>query len=127
MSGKPGQKGTKPTLVTGQFTPGFLAALDGRTVVARGLKANLDALMIDLGGADALSYQQTSLCERVIHLEALIRGMEARLACGEDVAPASYAQMINSLVGLYRTLGIERRSSEMLDLRQYLSNRRGAE
>ena len=83
--------------------------------------------MADLGGVDSLSYQQQSLCERVIHLEALIRGMETRLAQGEDVAPASYAQMINSLVGLYRTLGIERRSSEMLDLRQYLSDRKGAQ
>ncbi len=125
MSGKPGQKTTKPTVVSGQFTPGFLADLDGRSVVARGLKANLDALMTDLGGEDMLSYQQQSLCERVVHLEALIRGMETGLARGEDIAPSSYAQMINSLVGLYRTLGIERRATEVVDLRQYLAERSG--
>ena len=123
MSGKPGQKGTKPTVVSGQFTPGFLADLDGRSVVARWLKSNLDTLMTDLGGADTLSYQQRSLCERVIHLEALIRNTETRLAQGEDVTPSSYGQLLNSLVGLYRTLGIERRTTEVVDLRHYLESR----
>ena len=82
MSGKQGMSSAKATEVSGRFEPGFLSALDGRSVVARGLKSNLDALINDLGGA--LSYQQHSLCERVIHLEALIRGMDDPVGSGSS-------------------------------------------
>ena len=86
------------------------AYMDRRTVTHKVLRGQLDQLVADLGGEDALSYQQFDLAERAVVLGAVINKVEHRLLTGEGELLGSYSVLINTLTGLYRTLGIERRA-----------------
>jgi len=108
-----------------RFTPRFLDRLDGRTQAARALRQRLAELESDLGGE--LSYQQSSLARRVIWLESWLETQEAKAAEGEDVAIGQQVQAINSLIGLYRILGIERRARDVPDLQTWMKNREVAQ
>ena len=101
----------------------FLDALDGRYRIARALKSRLKELHADLGGPEHLSYAERSLCKRVLFLEASIEGVEARLAQGEAVDIGPWVQSLNSMLGLYRVLGVERRSRDVSTLQEYLRDR----
>jgi hypothetical protein len=124
MAGKAGQKGAKATAIPLRYASGFMAELDGRSAVARELRGRLDDLMADLGGVEVLSYQRRSLCERAIHLEARLQSLEAAFAQGtaENGDESRYAALTNSLLGIFRTLGLDRRARE-LTLGDYLANR----
>lgn len=91
-----------------RFTHDWLDKLDGRTNVAKSLQQRHTALLSDLGGEHSLSYQRLSLTKRAIHMEALIEQQEQSLASGEDVDTGKLTQSINSLIGLYKTLGLDR-------------------
>jgi hypothetical protein len=121
MAGKPGQRGTNPDWVPAPYREDFLATLDGRTVVARELKARLTALHNDLGGEPNLSYQQRSLAKRAIYLEARAESMEAAMASGKDVELGQYIMSINAMVGLFRTLGLARQRTSVT-LNSYLQD-----
>jgi hypothetical protein len=112
-------KSTKPQTLPRKYKPGFLKKLDKRTRVARLVSAAQDHLHDSLGGD--LSYQERSLCERIVHLEALIRTDEAAMREGEKVDVGSYRQNINALVGLYRTVGIKRRAKAVKALHEVLA------
>lgn len=103
-----------------EFTPKFLDQLDGRTVVARTLRARLGEIMGDLGGEDQLSYAQRSLARRAVWLESWIETQEAEAADGKQVDIGRQVQALNSLVGLWRTLGLERRQKNAPSLREYI-------
>jgi len=106
-----------------EFTPRFLDALDGRTVVAKTLRARLSEIMADLGGEDQLSYAQRSLVRRAVWLESWIETQEAAAAEGEQVDIGRQVQALNSLVGLWRTLGLERRQKNAPTLQEYLRSK----
>ena len=122
MAGKQGQRTTKKTGVPTKYTENFLADLDGRYTVARALKGRYLTLVADLGGFDALSYQQQSLCKRVIYLEAHIGTLEAELASNKTVNINAYTQMVNTLIGLLRAVGLERKTKDV-SLGEYLKTR----
>jgi len=67
----------KAHAVSSRFEPGFVAKLDGRTEVARMLRANYELIVADLGGEDELSYFQRSLIERALWMSAFA-GMTVR-------------------------------------------------
>ena len=125
MAGKHGQRSNKPTEVPAAYAPDFIATLDGRGRVARELRSRLTLLYNDIGGESFLSYQQKSVCERIVHVEALLQSMEYDMANGKEVPLGNYIQGINTLVGLFKTIGLERRTKE-LSLREYLSNKEAA-
>jgi hypothetical protein len=109
--------------IPSEFTPRFLEHLDGRTVTARILRERLDNLQNDLGGEAHLSYQQRSLCRRAIWLETVIETSEAQAATGEAVDIGKQVQALNSLIGLYRALGLERKARDVPDLQAYLARK----
>lgn len=119
MSGKAGQLGSKPTEVPLRFGERFLADMDGRSEVARTLRDRLQALVSDLGGLSSLSYQEVSLCRRLIHLERLVEQKELRLAQGGKLDENLYFNSINSLSGLLSKIGLKRRV-KILALKDYL-------
>ena len=121
MAGKQGMKSEKETDVSAKHTPGFLEDMDGRTEVSRTLRQRLGALVSDLGGLDALSYQERSLCKRVIHLERLIEKRELSLAHNGIIDESGYFVAINVLNGLFTKLGLKRRA-KILNLKDYLAN-----
>ena len=107
-----------------RFTAGYLDQLDGRTAVAADMRARWDALTADLGGADRLSYSQRSLVERALWLEHWIAQQERILADGGDADTGRMTQATNSLLGLFRTLGLERRARDVTpDLATYIGGK----
>lgn len=104
-----------------EFRPRFLDHLDGRTRTAQILRQRLANLEADLGGD--LSYQQASLTRRVIWIESWLETQEARAAEGEEVSIGQQVQALNSLIGLYRILGIERKAKDVPSLQDYLRQR----
>ena len=95
--------------VPAQYSEHWVAHLDGRTTLSRAIRARLHALQTDLGGEDSLSYQQRSLCRRAVWLEAMIEQQEFVLSKGDTVDQGRLTQAVNSLIGLYRVLGLERK------------------
>ena len=119
MAGKLGQKSTLLTEVPESYQEDFLAGMDRRSRVARVLRQRLVELQTDLGGADSISYARRSLCKRAVHIEAVIEAKEEALARGDEVDLGPYVQAVNSLIGLYKTLGLERCARDV-SLGEYL-------
>lgn len=105
-----------------RFAAGYLERLDGRTAIAVEMRARWQSMTDDLGGADRLSYSQRSLVERALWIEHWIAHQERELAEGriEAFDAGRWTQATNSLLGLYRTLGIERRAKDVTDLASYI-------
>lgn len=121
MSGKPGQKSTLSTEVETRFDEDFLDSMDGRVSTVRTLRQRLSQLMADLGGLAQLSYQERSLCRRVVHLERLIEKKEASLAHGGTVDENGYLGAINALSGLFTKIGLRRRPKIVGTLQELLA------
>jgi len=96
-----------------RYSEDWLAKLDGRTAIARVIRDRLEELQNDLGGRDQLSYQQRSLAKRAIWLEAIIEQQEIALSRGEEVDQGKLTQAVNSLIGLLKTLGLQRRARDL--------------
>ncbi|MGC1274345.1 MAG: hypothetical protein WBC44_11615 [Planctomycetaceae bacterium] len=104
----------KPQNLPTKFRTGFLSGLDKRTDLAKSLRANYETIVEDLGGRDDLSHVKAALVERFVWLEAILKTIEHDLVTGDiDKAEAlgRWVQAVNSLSGLAKTLGIDRRSS----------------
>ena len=96
-----------------EYTPDWLEKMDGRTRMAQVINARYHSLTNDLGGVDHLSYQQRSLARRALWFEAMLEQWEAALAKGEDVDPGKLTNTTNTLIGLYKALGLQRQSREV--------------
>lgn len=98
-----------------EFKTGFLRELDGRVQFTKTLKANYDAIVNDVGGKQEVAHIKGALIERFVWLEAVLQTIEQEMATGaidKSVALGRWIQAVNSLSGLAKVLGIERRSSE---------------
>jgi hypothetical protein len=107
----------------------FLAKLDGRSRAAQILRQSFDEITSDLGGVESLSHIQLCLVERFCFLEFLLRKKELEMAQsnknGErDKAMGSWVQSLNSLVGLAKAIGLERRARKVESLESYIKNRK---
>lgn len=98
----------------------WLDKLDKRTRVAKAIMQRIAALTSDAGGADTLSHAKTSLIRRAAFLECICEGHEIKLAGGEEIDVGSYTQTLNSLLGLYRLLGLERIARPVRGLREHM-------
>ncbi|TKB74288.1 MAG: hypothetical protein E8D46_10155 [Nitrospira sp.] len=90
--------------------------------MARELRDRLHALTADLGGWSSLSYQEQSLCKRLVHLERLVELKELKLAQGGRLDENLYFNAINSLSGLLTKIGLKRRV-KVVSLTDYLNNK----
>lgn len=106
-----------------RFAGGYLDRLDGRTAIAVTMRARWQAMTDDLGGEASLSYLQRSLVERALWIEYWIAQQERILADGGEADIGRMTQATNSLLGLYRTLGIERRQKDVTTLASYLKSK----
>ena len=104
----------KPQSLPVQFRTGFLAELDGRTELSRALRGNYTAIVADIGGPDEVGHVKAAVVERFVWLEAVLQTIEHEMATGKiDKAEAlgRWIQAVNSLTGLAKVLGIERRAN----------------
>lgn len=102
------------------YSSDWLAKLDKRTRVARAVLARIRELESDAGGAEALSAARRSLIRHAAWLDAVVESHELRLAAGQQVDVGSLTQSLNSLLGLYRLIGLERRARKTQTLREVM-------
>lgn len=114
---------SKSAELPSRYSSDWLCRLDGRTKLAQAARMRLEDLHANLGGRDALSYQERSLCKRIVWLEAQIEQREAALARGEEIDEGRHTQSVNALVGLLKAIGLERRQRDVPTLSEYLANR----
>ena len=101
------------------YKTNWLQGLDGRTAVAQELRQRQSSLSNDLGGTEALSYQQRALVDRAIFLEYHLQQQEMRLASGDDFDSGQWVQACNSLGGIFSKLGLQRKLRDV-SLSQYV-------
>jgi hypothetical protein len=114
------RKSRKTKLVTlpAEYARGFIYALDRRTELARAVKEQFLAIAEDLGGLNSLSTIKRSLVEKFVWLSQVMNRLEGDMAQTTDPKAsgelvARWTQAVNSLQGLARALGTERRASSM--------------
>jgi hypothetical protein len=93
-----------------RFDPNFADRLSRRYSLAGVVLARRVELETHLGGAEALSYVERGLVKRTLWLELLIERYEQQVANGEAVDIGAITQLNNSLKGLYKDLGLKRRT-----------------
>jgi len=101
-------------------TIGWLARLDGRSILARTASDRLAELTAHLGGDTEVSALEHSLLDRLIHTEMLAQRYEAEVRDGKLDDPAPFLAVVDRIVRLSLTLGLRRRARVALDMRQTL-------
>jgi len=102
--------------VPAKFKAGFLATLDERTALAKSLRANYASIVADVGGRDDVGHVKNALVERFVWLEAILSTIESEMAAGtidKGEALGRWIQAVNSLAGLAKVLGVERKARSM--------------
>jgi|GEM_PF-2040353 len=110
-----------------RFETGFLAKLDKRTEIFQLLKTAYDEITSDCGGAENLSHVQLCLAERFTFLEFVLRGLERQIAENpkkSETILSRWIQALNSLTGLAKTIGLERRAKKIANLQTYIKERK---
>ncbi|MBB3231065.1 hypothetical protein [Halomonas stenophila] len=110
-----------------EYSHDWLERLDGRTRLAQAVRQRYTALTTDLGGHENLSYQRRSLAKRAVWMEATIEQAEAALARGDEVDHGAITQKINSLLGLYKTLGLDRVAQPVESIKDILDKHKAAQ
>ncbi len=125
MAGKPGMLSTLPTALPASYTRGFPWNLDRRTKAVREVAADLVTLWQDLGGVDNLSAQELALVERAVFLRRRVVAYESAVLADEEppMTHGEYSNHVNVLLGLLRTLGLERRSRPIRTLHEHMAAR----
>ena len=103
------------------YSSNWLDRLDKRTKVARAVLDRIACLESDAGGADAISHAKRSLIRRAAFIEALCEGQELKVTAGQEIDAGSLTQLTNTLLGIYRMLGLERRLKPIRSLREVMS------
>ncbi|GEM_PF-1203103 len=106
---------TKPMTLPVKFKPGFLGEMDRRTELAKTLTANYQAIVADVGGPTEVGHVKAALIERFVWLEAIVQTLEHEMATGQIEKAehlGRWIQAVNSLSGLAKALGVERKLAE---------------
>lgn len=106
-----------------RYRHGWLSTLDGRETLTQELRARYETICSDLGGVDSLSYMQRSLVERGLWLERWLALQERELGEGKEFDVSRWIQAANSLQGIYKSLGLERRARDVPTLQSYLNGK----
>lgn len=103
-----------------QYSADWLDNMDRRTKVWRAISDRIAALEADAGGGETLSHAKRSIIRRAVFLELLAESEEVRFSAGEQLDVGRYTQTLNSMLGAYRLLGIERRQRPIRRLHEVM-------
>lgn len=104
-----------------RFVPQFWDECDGRIAVVREIRRRVELLKTDTASD---SYQKDILCERAIFISCQLETQERQAIEKGIFDSGRYTQMVNALVGLLRSLGLERRARKLDDLQGYIARKR---
>ena len=82
-----------------------------------------------MGGVDSLSHTQVALAERFVFLEYILRKLETQIALSPKKSAgmlSRWIQGLNSLTGLAKTIGLERRARKVESLETYVKGKKNA-
>lgn len=123
MAGKKGMRSKRVAVIKAKRSLALRNGkkLDGRTRDVRLMKATLIQLCEDLGGADELSMQQRLLAGECAWQAARLRRMKEEHKHGGAFDDMRYSAILNSLLGMLRTLGIERKAKRAESFRDVVT------
>lgn len=112
------KNGRKPLARREDHSELFLGNMDRRFKPAQVMRRRYELLTTDLGGIEELSYQQRSLCRRVVMIEKFMDQWETKIAEERfaNVPTTEYFQSVNCLIGLFKQLGLKRAAKEVRNL-----------
>ena len=116
---------TKRMRLPAKYKAGFLKEFDRRTETFQSLNSSYQEVMSDMGGPENLSHVQVCLAERFIFLEFVLRRLERRIANNPKKSEAllgRWIQGLNSISGLAKTIGLERRAKKIFSLEKYIAD-----
>jgi hypothetical protein len=102
------------------YSSNWMNRLDKRTKVARAVLDRIACLESDAGGEAAITHAKRSLIRRAAFIEALCEGQELKLIRGQEIDAGALTQLTNTLLGIYRLLGLDRKQRSVRSLRQHL-------
>jgi hypothetical protein len=106
----------KPISLPVEFRPDFWQFADGRCTIVKVIKQRLDELKRD---AQADSTQKVLLCQRVVFLSLQLETLEREATEKRKFDAGLYVSLVNSLTGLLRLLGIEKKA-KTVGLQDYI-------
>ena len=104
-----------------RFVPRFWEQSDMRIAVVRSIKGRYEQIKRDAGGSE--SVQRDLLCQRVAFFSVILETFEVRAAEGAGIDLGVYTQATNALIGLLKTLGLDKRIKSVNDLQSYLKSK----
>jgi hypothetical protein len=107
--------------ISKKFSPKFLEDLDTRYHVTRLLRQRVDILLQDAGGDE--SVQRALLCRRAAFLSIILETAESECLSKGTFDQPGYTQSLNSLTGVLKALGLERRLKTVGGLTTYLAGK----
>ena len=111
----------RPPTVPKRFRPLFWEDQDQRNGTIRAIRRRCRELK-EHTGAD--SAQKDLLVQRATFISLQLETMEIEtVATGEPFDSGRYAQMSNALLGILKTLGLNRHVRDVTDLKDYLKRR----
>jgi hypothetical protein len=103
-----------------QFTPRFWEDADGRSLVVREVKRQLKLLRTH---AAVDSIQKELLCQRAAFISLRLQSMEIAATESGEFDSGVYSNLCNTLLGILKALGLERKLAKVLDLKSYVKDR----
>jgi hypothetical protein len=130
MAGKKGMRSSLSRVLPVRFSVDLVEQVDGRSMLGRAVRDRLERLFRDLGGGDAgggLSFQQQSLATHAVWLDLVLSAEECKISQGQGIDTHAHVALVNTLLAVYRALGLQRQARQV-GLADYLAaNNRGSE
>jgi len=100
------------------FAVGFWEDQDGRSIVVREIKRRVAQLSAHVG---VDSEQRRILVQRAVFLDVQLESMECAAIESRQLEHGVYTSLTNALVGILRTLGIDKRAFKAGGLKEYVN------
>ena len=118
---KPTRRENKRVWLPTKFSPRLWDECDRRIAVVKMIRRRYELLKEHCNG-DA-SYMRDLLCQRAAFISVVLETNEVQAAEGEPFESGAYIQATNALLGLLKTLGLDRHVKSMGDLKTYLEEK----
>ena len=118
---KPTRRENKRVSLPLKFSPRLWDECDRRIAVVKLIRRRYELLKEHCNGHS--SYQKDLLCQRVAFVSVVLETNEVSAASGGPIEIGSYIQATNALLGLLKTLGLERHVKTVGGLSAYLEEK----